>query len=220
MNISWYGHSCFKIQTKPKRGEDEVSIIIDPFDKSVGLRRPQGQTDIVTVSHEHTDHNDTALLKGDFFKVSAPGEYSIKGVSIEGIESFHDQEQGTLRGRNTLYVFEAEGLRVCHLGDLGHTLTEEQIDKIGDIDILMIPVGGTYTLDAKGAKKVVGQIEPKMIIPMHFKTKDSTIDITDETEFCNELGTSIDDKPFRLSLKKSDLEETENKVVVMNILNS
>lgn len=220
MNISWYGHSCFKIQTKAKRGGEEVTIITDPFDKSIGLRRPQGQANIVTISHDHGDHSDTELLKGDFFVANSPGEFSIQGVTIEGIDSFHDKEEGALRGRNTIFVFESEDMRVCHLGDLGHELTDSQVDAIGDIDILMIPVGGTYTLDAKEAKKVVGQIEPKIIIPMHYKVDGLTLDVTDETDFCNELGATIKDKLPRLSVKKKDLFETENKVIVMNMLNS
>lgn len=220
MNISWYGHSCFKIQTKAKRGGKDVTIITDPFDKSIGLRRPQGQANIVTISHKHGDHNDTELLKGDFFTADSPGEFSIQGVTIEGIESFHDNEEGILRGRNTIFVFESEEMRVCHLGDLGHELTDNQVDAIGDIDILMIPIGGTYTIDAKGAKKVVGQIEPKVIIPMHYKVDGLTVDIADETEFCNELGTTTKDKLPRLSLKKKDLDETENKVIIMSVVNS
>lgn len=220
MIISWYGHSCFKIQTKTKRGGDDIIIFTDPFDKSIGLRRPQGQASIVTVSHAHPDHNDVELLKGDFFVADSPGEYSIQGVTIEGIESFHDDKEGTLRGRNTIFVLESEDLRICHLGDLGHELTDEQIEEIGDVDVLMIPIGGTYTLDAKGAKKVVGQIEPRIILPMHYKIEGLTVDIEDETEFCNELGTSVKEKLQRLSLKKSELEQTENKVVLMSVLNS
>ncbi len=220
MNISWYGHSCFKIQTKAKRGGDDIIIFTDPFDKSVGLRRPQGQANIVTISHAHHDHNDTELLKGDFFVANSPGEFSIQGVTIEGIESFHDDQEGLLRGRNTIFVFESEDLRICHLGDLGHELTDQQIDAIGDIDVLMIPIGGTYTLDAKGAKKVVGQIEPKIILPMHYKIDGITLDIDDETDFCNELGMTSKDKLQKLLIKKSDLEEIENKVVIMSVINS
>lgn len=220
MNISWYGHSCFKIQTKTKRGGDDIIIFTDPFDKSIGLRRPQGQANIVTVSHAHPDHNDVELLKGDFFVADSPGEYSIQGVTIEGIDSFHDEQEGALRGRNTIFVFESEDLRICHLGDLGHELTDEQVETIGDVDVLMIPVGGTYTLDSKGAKKVVGQIEPRIILPMHYKIDGLELDIEDETEFCNELGASVKEKLQRLSLKKSELEQTENKVVLMSVLNS
>ncbi len=220
MNISWYGHSCFKIQTKAKRGGEEIIIFTDPFDKSIGLRRPQGQANIVTISHNHSDHNDTELLKGDFFTADSPGEFSIQGVTIEGIDSFHDDQQGAVRGRNTIFMLESEDIRICHLGDLGQELTEKQIDAIGDIDILMVPVGGTYTLDSKTAKKVVGQIEPKIIVPMHYKIDGLTVNINDETEFCNELGATIGEKLSRISLKKRDLDEIENKVIVMSVINS
>lgn len=218
MNISWYGHSCFKVQTKPKRGLEEVIIITDPFDKSVGLRPPQGLADIVTISHNHFDHNNTKSLKGDFFKIDAPGEYSIRNVHIEGIESFHDNNNGEERGRNTIFIMESEDLRVCHLGDLGHLLTESQVEVIGEVDVLMIPVGGTYTIDAKEAEKVVGQLEPKIIIPMHYKVKGLKVDISDEKAFCKEFGTKSNGET-RLNIKKKDLEETENKLVLMNIAN-
>ncbi len=218
MNISWYGHSCFKIQTKPKRGSEEITIITDPFDKAIGLRPPQGQTDIATVSHAHFDHNNTKSLKGDFFEIDAPGEYSIKNVHIEGIESFHDDQNGKERGRNTIFIIESEDLRVCHLGDLGHLLTESQVEAIGEIDVLMIPVGGTYTLDTEEAEKVVGQLEPKIIIPMHYKVKGLKVDIDDEKAFCKEFGTKTNGET-KLNIKKKDLEEIENKLVVMSIVN-
>jgi len=219
MNISWYGHSCFKIQTKPKRGSEEVIIFTDPFDKSVGLRPPQGQADVVTVSHSHSDHNNTSPLKGDFFEVDAPGEYSIKNVHVEGFDSFHDNSKGSERGRNTIFVIESEDLRICHLGDLGHLLSESQVEAIGEIDVLMIPVGGVYTIDAKQAEKVVGQLEPKIIIPMHYKVKGLKIGIEDEKAFCKEFGTKTNGES-KLNIKKKDLEDVENKLVVLNIVNS
>jgi len=140
MIITWYGHSCFKIQTRPQRGAEEVVIFTDPFDKTVGLKPPQGNADIVLVSHDHFDHNNTASLKGDPFVIDACGEYSFKDVSIEGISSFHDNEKGQRKGLNNIYTIRSENMTVCHLGDLGHTLSEKQVEEIGDVDILMIPI--------------------------------------------------------------------------------
>lgn len=220
MTISWYGQSCFKIQTRTKRGGEEVTIITDPFDKTIGLRPPQGQTDIVTISHNHPAHNSPTLLKGDYFTIDSPGEYSIKGISIEGIESFHDNQEGADRGRNTIFVIESEDVRICHLGDLGHKLNEKQLEKINGIDILMIPIGGTTTLDGKGAEQVIGQIEPKLIIPMHYKVKGLTIDINDEQPFCDEMGNCPKEKIQKLVLKKKEIEEKENEIVLMSILNT
>jgi L-ascorbate metabolism protein UlaG (beta-lactamase superfamily) len=220
MIISWYGHSCFKIQTRTKRGGEEVTLITDPFDKSIGLRPPQGQTDIVTISHPHYDHNNTSLLKGDFFTIDAPGEYSIKDISIEGIDSFHDIEKGEKRGRNTIFVIESEDIRICHLGDLGEKLNEKQLERMNGVDILMIPIGGTYTLDGKLAEEVIAQVEPKIIIPMHYKIPGLAIDIDDEKVFCAEMGNCPKETTQKLILKKKDIEEKENEIVLMSILNS
>lgn len=221
MTISWYGQSCFKIQTRPKRGKDEVIIFTDPFDKSVGLRPPQGQADIVTISHSHYDHNNPGFLKGNFFKAEAPGEYSINGIAIEGIESFHDNVQGAQRGRNTIFIFESEEIRLCHLGDLGHKLDEKQLDKINGVDVLMIPVGGKYTISSKEAEEIIGQIGPKIIIPMHYRIKGLSItDIDDEKNFCNELGNCPKEKVQKLVIKKTDIENKENEIILMEVANS
>lgn len=221
MIISWYGHSCFKVQTKPKRGEGDITIITDPFDKSIGLRPPQGQANIITISHlQHDDHNNTSTIKGDPFVIDSAGEYSIGSVSIRGIESYHDNKKGLERGRNLIYVYKSEGLRLCHLGDLGHTLTDKQLDQIGPVDIAMIPVGGTYTIGPKEAEIVIGQLEPKIIVPMHYKVNGLKIDIADEKAFCKELGSCIKEKLPKLSIKKKELDGIENKIIILSIANS
>lgn len=219
MIISWYGHSCFKIQTRPKRGSEEITIFTDPFDRAIGLRPPQGHADIVTISHSHFDHNNTSALKDNPFVVDAPGEYSIKSVAIEGIDSFHDDKKGQEKGRNTIFLIESEEIRICHLGDQGDILTEKQVEALGEVDILMVPVGGKYTLDSEKAEKVVGQIEPKIIIPMHYKVKDLKIDIADEKEFCKAFGEKSNGET-KLVIKKKDLEEIENKLILLGIANS
>ena len=217
MTIQYYGHSCFKITTKPEgRGSGEdVTIFIDPFDKETCPRPPQGKADIVTVSHDHHDHNNTASLRGDFQVIDLPGEYSIKGVSITGINSYHDNVEGKERGLNTIFAFESEGIRFCHLGDLGSKLTKEQLEEVNGVDVLAIPIGGTFTLDGKGAKEVVDQVEPKIVIPMHYKIPGSKVKIDDEKKFCNEIGICPREKVSKLILKKKDLEDDEMKVVLM-----
>jgi len=219
MIISWYGHSCFKIQTKPRRGVDEITIFTDPFDKSIGLKPPQGNADIVLVSHDHFDHNNTKSLKGNPFIIDASGEYSFKEVSIEGILSYHDNEKGALRGLNNIYIIRSEELTICHLGDLGHLLTEKQIESIGEIDILMIPTGGNYTLDAKEAEKVIAQIDPKIIIPMHYKVPGLNVEITNGKEFAKELGIEVEKGVKKFSVKASELRDVQNKVVFMECCN-
>ncbi len=219
MLISYLGHSCFKIQTKPKRGEKEVIIFLDPFDAETGLKPPQGRANIVTVSHHHHDHDFMDKIKGEFFTIDSAGEYSINGINILGLESFHDQEKGEQRGRNNIFIIESEDLKICHLGDLGHELDEKQIEDIGEVDVLMIPVGGNYTIDAKTAHKIATAIEPALIIPMHYKVPNLKIDIVDETEFLELFGAQNIAKESRLNLKKKDLKDKENNLVLMEIAN-
>ena len=145
MNIQWYGQSCFRIESK------EGSVLIDPFSKEIGLKSPRIKDDIVLVSHQHFDHNNIEDANPEAFIIQNPGEYEKHGIAIRGIAAFHDDKQGTERGPSTIHVIKAEEMTVCHLGDLGHKLSDQQVEDIGDIDILMIPVGGTYTIDAKGA---------------------------------------------------------------------
>ena len=223
MTIQWYGHSCFKISTKPDgRGSGEdVVIFTDPFDKSIGLRPPQGKADIVTISHAHPDHNNPDALKGEPAVLDLPGEYSIKGVSITGIESDHDKAGGAEYGKNVVFAIESEGIRFCHLGDLGTSLDKKQLEEVNGVDVLAIPVGGPHSLNAKEAKAVVDQIEPKMVLPMHYKIPGINIkDITDEKNFCKEIGLCPKDKVAKLVLKKKDIESEEMKVVMMEALSA
>jgi L-ascorbate metabolism protein UlaG (beta-lactamase superfamily) len=170
------------------------------------------QADIVTISHQHHDHSCLERINGDFFVINEPGEYEIKGVSIFGIPSFHDQVQGGKRGRNTIYIYDIDNLKLVHLGDLGCQLTDKQISQINEVDILMIPVGGIYTLDAKGAVAVVEQLEPKIIIPMHYKTKDLLFKLNPITDFLKEIGKE-DVRPIdKLKVTSFDLLE-ERRVV-------
>src|SRR3989344_1900504 len=143
MTITWYGQSCFRIEAK------EGSVLIDPFSKEIGLRPPKIKDDVVLVTHQHSDHNNISEANPEAFIIQNPGEYEKQGIAVRGIASFHDDKQGTERGPNTIYIIKAEEMTICHLGDLGHTLSDSQIEEIGDVDLVMIPVGGTYTIDAK-----------------------------------------------------------------------
>jgi len=149
MNIIWHGHSCFEIITTRNKNE-RVSIIIDPFSKEIGLRVPKLLGDILLVTHQHYDHNNIKAVNGDPFVIEEPGEYEIKDIFIQGIFSWHDPKEGKERGPNIIYTIDTpEEIKVCHLGDFGQKeLKEEQLEKIGGIDILMIPVGGVYTISA------------------------------------------------------------------------
>ncbi len=214
MNITYFGHSCFKIEEKIN--DQNISIITDPFTKEVGLKVPNVEADIVSISHDHFDHNNASSLRGNPFVVDTAGEFDVKGVIIEGIRSYHDDNQGKDRGENIIFRFDVEGLSLAHLGDLGDVLDNKQLEKIGGVDILFIPVGGKYTLDAKKALEVISQVEPRIVIPMHYKTKDSKIDIDGVDKFVKELGIepSYEDK---LKINKKDLPTEDMHLVIFNI---
>lgn len=166
MKLKWYGQACFLLTN-----DDGKKILMDPFNEMGDYRLPDTKVDIVSVSHEHFDHNNTKDVKGSFKLFNKPGYYTLDDISIIGIHSFHDNLRGSIRGDNTIFKYKIDGLSICHLGDLGHSLTTEQISKLGHIDILMIPVGGVYTIDAKEAYHVVQQINPTITIPMHYQTE-------------------------------------------------
>ncbi|MCD4694369.1 MBL fold metallo-hydrolase [bacterium] len=214
MIISWIGHSCFKIQDKT--GADGITLVTDPFDKNIGLKPPSFEADIVTISHDPHDHNNVKALRGDPFVIDMAGEYDLKGVMIQGVNSYHDEKGGKERGVNIIYRIEMDDISIVHLGDLGHILENKHLEELVGIDILIIPVGGKYTLDAKRAVQVVSQIEPRMVIPMHYKTSKLTVDIDKLDDFIKEIGVepTYEDK---LKISKKELPQDSMEVVVFNI---
>jgi len=214
--ITWAGQSCFQISVSNGK-DNSTDIVIDPFDDSLGLKVPNFSADIALVTHEHYDHNNIKALKGDPFVINGPGEYEVKGVFIQGIPSFHDDEEGKKRGQNTIYVFEAEGVRFCHLGDFGQKqLTDEQLEEIDSVDILMIPVGGTYTIDSSGASKIISQIEPKIAIPMHYQLPKLKIKLDGVDKFLKTMGKPSVTPIDKLSVKFKDLpKEGAMEIIVL-----
>lgn len=189
----------------------------DPFSKEIGLRPPKIKDNIVLVSHQHYDHNNTEGAASDTFIISNPGEYEKKGVAVRGIFSYHDKSQGKERGTNTIYVIRAEDMTLCHMGDFGEEkLSDQQVEDIGDIDILMIPVGGTYTINAKEAVEVISQIEPKIIIPMHYKIPDLKLDIDGPEKFVKELGLTPE-KVEKFKIAHKNLPAEEMKLITFQI---
>jgi L-ascorbate metabolism protein UlaG (beta-lactamase superfamily) len=164
MDITYLGHSSFKIKGK------KVTVVCDPFDSSlVGLKFPKNvEAGIVTVSHEHADHNAVSQISGSPFVVHGAGEYEINGVGIIGIPSFHDEAKGEKRGINTIYNIEVDGIHIVHLGDIGEMLSDKEIEQLGTVNILMIPVGGAFTITAKQASELIPEIEPSIVLPMHY----------------------------------------------------
>ena len=170
MKIKWFGQSCFMLTA-----ENGIKIVMDPYSKVLsllsGYKLPEICANIVTVSHDHIDHNNVGAVKGDFVHIKDPGVFSQEGIGIKGVQTFHDNVSGEKRGKNIIYNFRVDGLNVCHCGDLGHLLSPEQISEIGKVDILLLPIGGRATLDAGGAAEVMRQLDPAVVIPMHYRTK-------------------------------------------------
>jgi L-ascorbate metabolism protein UlaG (beta-lactamase superfamily) len=212
MDITYLGHSSFKIKTKT------ATVITDPFDpQMVGLK--YSGVEIVTISHAHPDHNAANKVSGVKKVIEGPGEYEVMGVSIIGYPSFHDSKQGADRGKNTIFVIETEGLRLAHLGDLGHMLSDELVNEMGSIDVLMIPVGGVFTIGPKEAAEIVNKIDPYFTIPMHFKVPELNSQAFAGVEpvetFLKEIGMTVENLP-KFSLKREDiLEDQGSKVIVL-----
>jgi L-ascorbate metabolism protein UlaG (beta-lactamase superfamily) len=209
MKIKWLGQSAFQIKSNS-------NLVMDPYGPKVG-ELPSGlSADVVTVSHQHFDHNYTDGVSGNPQIIDEPGEFSIKGFEIKGVKSLHDKEGGAIRGENTIFRISSDGLTLCHLGDLGHLLTPEQIEEIGHVDILMIPVGGHYTIDANEAVQVVNQLNPKIVLPMHYKPENWPLDlpIAGVDKFTDLIGWKIIEQTDELEINESSLDSTGNVVVV------
>jgi L-ascorbate metabolism protein UlaG (beta-lactamase superfamily) len=167
MKVKWLAHASFLITS-----ETGTKIITDPYNVGGGLSYGEirESADVVTVSHEHGDHNNVAAVKGNPQVVKGAGAKEAKGIKFKGVSTYHDDAQGGQRGPNTIFCFEVDGMKVCHLGDLGHTLSDKEVAEVGKVDILLVPVGGFFTIDAKVATAVSSKLAPRVIIPMHFKT--------------------------------------------------
>ena len=217
MTIQWLGQSCFKIITKGV-GNAEIVVVTDPYSNEVGLRLPKLSADIITVSHDHFDHNNYGDIKGNLdaapFLIKEEGEYETKGVFVQSVATFHDDKSGADRAKNIVYIFHVDDIVVAHLGDLGHELTAEQVEEIGDVDILLVPVGGKYTLDAKGAAEVVKQLEPRIVIPMHYHVPGLKVDIAGDEAFLKLFGNKFETMK-KMKVSKKDLMAEETRVIVL-----
>jgi L-ascorbate metabolism protein UlaG (beta-lactamase superfamily) len=199
MEITWLGHSCFKIKGS------QATVITDPYSPELGYRLGKTNARIVTVSHQHPGHSYVQGVGGQPRVVKGPGEYEISGVLIIGVATFHDGEGGKKRGKNTVYLMEIDEVSVCHLGDLGHVLTGEQVEEIDNVDVLLLPVGGVSTINAPKAAEVVRQLEPKAVIPMHYKTPALKRELEPVERFLKEIGAKQVEPLPKLSVTKSNL---------------
>jgi L-ascorbate metabolism protein UlaG (beta-lactamase superfamily) len=214
MNIFWHGQSFFELVANIEK--NQVKIAIDPFSKDLGLRVPKLEADILLISHNHFDHNNKEAISGNYFLIDQPGEYEVKGVYLKAIPSFHDNAKEKEKGENLIFLIEAEDLRICHLGDIGQKELESgQLEEIGEVDILMIPVGGTYTISFKEAIKIMSQIEPKITIPMHFALPKLKVKLDPVEKFLKSLGIKSLKPEKKLSVKKENLSPEEAKIVLL-----
>lgn len=209
MEIVWHGHACFRLKNK------DIAIITDPYDgKSLGLALGKPVADIVTVSHNHPHHSNIAAVGGQPKVIAGPGEYEIRGVFISGIQTYLDGEGGKKRGKNTIYLFELDDLVICHLGDLGHSLTPAQAETMSKVDILLVPVGGPDTITVAQAAELISVIEPKISVPMHFAGEAPSASGDPVERFCRELGVKAQPPQPKLVATRGSLPE-ESQVVVL-----
>ena len=209
MEITWYGHSCFRLS---ERGM--ANVVTDPYDHHVAGYEPlKLRGDIVTVSHQTPGHNYLSAVKGKYHLISGPGEYEIGGVFITGVQT-NGKKKDADEARNTLYVFDYDGITIAHLGDLSRVPSQTEVEALGNVDVALVPVGGGTSLTAAKAVEVVSLIEPGIVIPMHYGTKASTVKLAPVSKFLKEMGVSDIKTEPSLKIGRSSVPE-ETRVVVL-----
>jgi L-ascorbate metabolism protein UlaG (beta-lactamase superfamily) len=214
MRIKWYGHAAFKITT-----DGGVRVIIDPYQSgafggALLYGKIAEEADIVLTSHDHDDHNYTQDIKGRFKLFNREGAYKEKGIAIEAFPCYHDPSEGEERGNNLIFTIEADGLRVAHMGDLGHIVTRDAIKRIGKVDVIFLPVGGFYTINADEAGIVMNDMKPKVTIPMHYKTAKCEFPIAGVEDFIAGKKRIKMANAFEIELNKDNLPR-EPEIIVM-----
>ncbi len=210
MEITWYGLSCFRLRS---RG---LTVVTDPYGSNFGLTLPRLRADVVTVSHNVPGHNQAGLVRNVENVFDGPGEYEVNGVFMTGVATFHRGKVGE-RERNTAFVYEFEDLTVCHLGDLGVLPDRDQVEVLSRADVLLLPVGGGDTLDAARAVEVVTELEPTVVVPMHYAMPSLTLKLDSVEKFLKELGVPRPDPVASLKLTRSDIQNEETQVVLLDV---
>lgn len=208
MDVTWLGQSCFRLRGRT------AAVVTDPYAPSVGPRL-RLEANLVTVSHSHDGHSHVQSVRGAYV-IEGPGEYEVAGVTVHGMPTFHDAEKGAEHGRNTVYVIELDDVRVCHLGDLGHPLDDDMLEAIGNVDVLLVPVGGGCTLDGARAAEVVRQVEPRFVVPMHYGHPAIRKELAPVERFLKEIGVAATEAQAKLSVQASSSAEGETRVVVLD----
>jgi len=211
IKITYLGQSSFKIKST------NAALITDPFDsKATGLPWRKQEADIVTISHEHSDHNCLDKIDGNPFVIREPGEYEIKGVHIIGESSSHGQTDGKDLGENTFFTFRWDDFVIVHLGDLGKPLASAQLEELGQVDVLMVPVGGKWTIGAEAASELIAQIEPCFVVPMHYRLVEEQKDLQPVTEFLDQMGAENITSQSSLDLKSKNALPDQTQVVLLD----
>lgn len=208
MDVTWYGHGCFRL-----RGRG-AAVVSDPYPPALGPKLPRLEADLVTISHEHDNHNYVRTVARDPVVIRDPGEYEVAGVTVLGVPTFHDTKKGEEHGRNTVYLLAIDDVSVCHLGDLGHPLDDRSLEWLGKVDVLLVPVGGGATLDATRGAEVVRQIEPRYVVPMHYALPQLRVDLQPIDRFLEEMGVESQERQPKLTVQASSSSE-ETKVVLL-----
>ncbi|MFL7869873.1 MAG: MBL fold metallo-hydrolase [Anaerolineales bacterium] len=211
MEITWYGHSCFRLTERSM-----ATVVTDPFDHdSIGYDSLKIKADIVTVSHDASGHNNTKAVKGTSHVITGPGEYEIGGVFITGVQTDGHGKKASDQPRNTLYVFDYDGITVAHLGDLKQVPTQTEVEALGSVNVALVPVGGGGGLNAAKAAEVISLLEPNMVIPMHYATPDAKLKLDSLDKFMKEMGLGSTEKQPSLKVSKSGLPD-ETHVIVLD----
>lgn len=216
MEISYFGLSAFKL-----RGST-ATVVTDPYSPEVGWKLPKLAAEIVTVSHQHFDHNQVDRVEGTKLRsrpliISAPGEYEAAGVAIYGYASWHDNNQGKERGKNVIYLLVIDGMRIVHLGDLGHDLSPRLVEELNGVDVLLVPVGGKYTIDVRQAVKIIEAIQPALVIPMHYKLPglgETFLDLAEVDKFLEAVGGGEARRMDKLVMSRDQLPEQTEYVIL------
>ena len=211
MKIRYLGHSCFAFTESTG-----TTIVTDPYG-NIGYNMPKIRADAVTVSHAHFDHNNVKAVDGNPVIFDREGQYEIGGVDITAIKSYHDDENGAARGENLIFKFRMDGVEVCHMGDLGEECSSSLIEALLPVHVLLIPVGGNYTIDAQRAKEYVDRIMPSYVIPMHYKTKGLTVDVDKADDFLDlfEEEDVEELEGSEIELFRDDITEEQTKLILM-----
>ncbi len=214
MKIQWLGHSCFRLEEST-----DSAVVTDPYRSYVGLDLPKVEADVVTISHNHDDHNFVEGVSGNPVVLSETGSFEVKGIHILGIHSYHDEVDGEKRGENLIFKFRIDGVDVCHMGDVGQECTPELVEAIGPVDVLLIPVGGNYTIDSEQAKEYVDRLMPDIVIPMHYKTRGLELDIDKVDGFLREFDDEYIDyvESDTIEISRSQFDGDDTRVIVLEL---